>query len=108
MRIGTRRSALALAQAHLIADLLGGAEIVPIVTSGDRGAPAEDKSRWVAELEDALLGGRIDLAVHSAKDVPGGVAEGLALHGAPERAPAEDALCGARALDALGPGARVG
>jgi hydroxymethylbilane synthase len=108
MRIGTRRSALALAQARLIADLLGGAEIVPIVTSGDRGAPAEDKSRWVAELEDALLGGRIDLAVHSAKDVPGELAEGLALHGAPERAPAEDALCGTSALDALGPGARVG
>src|SRR6202035_3781867 len=83
MRIGSRRSALALAQAHLVAQLLGEGEIVPIVTGGDRGAPAEDKSRWVAELEDALLSGRIDLAVHSAKDIPGELPEGLSLHGAP-------------------------
>ena len=108
MRVGTRRSALALAQARLVADLLGGGEIVPITTSGDRGAPAEDKSRWVTELEDALLSGGIDLAVHSAKDVPGELPEGLSLHGAPQRAPAEDALCGASGLDALGLGARVG
>jgi hydroxymethylbilane synthase len=108
MRVGTRRSALALAQAHLIADLLGGAEIVPIATSGDRGAPAEDKSRWVAELEQALLRGDIDLAVHSAKDVPGELPERLELLGAPARAPAEDVLCGAAGLDDLRPGSRVG
>jgi hydroxymethylbilane synthase len=108
MRLGTRRSALALAQARLIAELLGGGEIVPLATSGDRGAPAEDKSRWVDELEAALLGGRIDLAVHSAKDVPGELAEGLELHGAPARAAAQDAICGAADLDALGEGARVG
>ncbi len=113
MRIGTRRSALALAQADLVAGRLqaGGhadCEIVPIVTGGDRGAPGEDKSRWVAELEDALSAGDIDLAVHSAKDVPGELAEGLALLGAPARAPAEDVLCGAAALEQLGPGARVG
>ena len=108
MRIGSRRSALALAQAHLVAQLLGEGEIVPIATGGDRGAPAEDKSRWVAELEDALLSGRIDLAVHSAKDVPGELPEGLSLHGAPERAAAEDAICGASGLDELGQGARVG
>jgi hydroxymethylbilane synthase len=108
MRIGSRRSALALAQAHLVAQLLGEGEIVPIATGGDRGAPVEDKSRWVAELEDALLSGRIDLAVHSAKDVPGELPEGLSLHGAPERAAAEDAICGASGLDELGHGARVG
>jgi hydroxymethylbilane synthase len=108
MRLGTRRSALALAQAHQIADLLGGAEIVPIATSGDRGAPAEDKSRWVAELEQALLRGEIDLAVHSAKDVPGELPDRLALLGAPARAPAEDVLCGAAGLDDLHPGSRVG
>jgi hydroxymethylbilane synthase len=108
MRIGTRRSALALAQARLVAELLGEGEVVPLATRGDRGAGSEDKSRWVAELEDALLEGRIDLAVHSAKDVPGELAEGLALHGAPARAPAEDVICGAPSLDALKLGARVG
>jgi len=108
MRIGTRRSALALAQADLIAALLGDCEIVPIVTSGDRGAPAADKSRWVAELEQALTAGEIDLAVHSAKDLPGELAEGLSLHGAPARAAAEDVLCGAAGLEELSPGARLG
>jgi len=120
MRIGTRRSELALAQAKLLAGLLrgvqqgGDCEIVPILTRGDRRGQAEtegtgeDKSRWVAELEDALLRGEIDLAVHSAKDVPGELAAGLQLLGAPARAGAEDVLCGAGGLEALAPGARVG
>ncbi len=117
MRIGTRRSALALAQADLIAGRLtdagqGGCEIVPIHTSGDADSrtPADvtDKSRWVAELEDALRAGEIDLAVHSAKDVPGELAEGLALLGTPARAAAEDVLCGAGSLEELEPGARIG
>ena len=108
MRIGTRASALALAQAELVAALLGGGEIVPVVTSGDRGEASEDKSRWVSELEVALAGGQIDLAVHSAKDVPGELAGGLALAGAPPRVGAEDVLCGARSIEELAPGARVG
>jgi len=58
MRIGTRASALALAQAEQVAALLGGGEIVPVVTKGDRGEASEDKSRWVAELESALAGGQ--------------------------------------------------
>ena len=114
MRIGTRRSALALAQAKLVADRLGigphgrECEIVPIVTGGDRGSAAQDKSRWVAELEQALAAGEIDLAVHSAKDLPGELADGLSLHGAPARAAPEDVLCGVADLSALAPGARVG
>jgi hydroxymethylbilane synthase len=108
MRIGTRASALALAQANAVAALLGGGEIVPIVTRGDRGAGGEDKSRWVGELESALAGGDIDLAVHSAKDLPGELTGGLALVGAPARAGAEDVLCGAAHLDALPPRATVG
>jgi len=108
MRLGTRRSALALAQAELVAAMLGGAEIVPLATGGDAGAGADDKSRWVDGLERALLEGEIDLAVHSAKDLPGELAPGLALLGAPVRAGAEDALCGAAGLAALAPGARVG
>jgi hydroxymethylbilane synthase len=107
MRIGTRRSALALAQAELVSELLGGAEIVPFLTRGDRAAQ-EDKSRWVAELEDALLEGEIDLAVHSAKDLPGELAEGLALLGSPARAASEDVLCGVSSLEELAPGARIG
>jgi hydroxymethylbilane synthase len=115
MRIGTRRSALALAQAELIAALIGDCEIVPMLTRGDRSgeAPgktldATDKSRWVMELEDALNAGEIDLAAHSAKDVPGELANGLELHGAPARAAAEDVLCGVGGLDQLRTGARVG
>lgn len=113
MRIGTRGSALALAQARLVADRLeigeqGDCEIVPISTSGDRERRSEDKSRWVAELEEGLLNGGLDLAVHSAKDVPGELAEGLELLGAPKRAAVEDVLCGAGGLEALEIGARVG
>jgi hydroxymethylbilane synthase len=109
MRIGTRGSALALAQAQWVAARLGpDAEIVQITTAGDRGAPVGDKSRWVSELERALLEGRIDLAVHSAKDVPTEVTQGLALVAVPERADPRDAICGASDLRALAAGARVG
>ena len=107
MRLGTRGSTLALAQAKLVADLLGGAEIVPITTSGDR-APDGDKSRWIDTLEQALLAEEIDIAVHSAKDLPGELSAGLELLGGPARAAPEDVLCGARSLDALPAGARVG
>ncbi len=120
LRLGTRGSALALAQAKLVAQLLrgdgrGDPEIVPMQTSGDRPDAASspegdvsDKSRWVIELERALQEGAIDLAVHSAKDVPGELGDGLVLLGAPARAAGEDVLCGAASLEALAPGARVG
>ena len=108
MRIGTRGSALALAQAQLVVELLGGGETVVITTAGDRGDVVADKSRWVDALEQALLAGEIDLAVHSAKDVPGELAEGLSLLGAPARADVEDVLCGVESLDKLPQGARVG
>ncbi len=108
MRIATRGSALALAQARWVAALLGGAEIVEVVTSGDRRRAVADKREWVAEIEAALAEGRADLAVHSAKDVPAELADGLAVVGAPARAAPWDALCGAPSLDALPPGARVG
>jgi hydroxymethylbilane synthase len=115
MRIGTRGSALALAQAGHVAKLLDAnppAELITITTSGDSdGRPparGEDKSRWVDTIEAALLAGEIDLAVHSAKDVPGELADGLSLLGAPTRAGAEDVLCGAAGLDELPAGARIG
>jgi hydroxymethylbilane synthase len=110
LRLGTRGSPLALAQARLVATLLGedDCEIETIETGGDRGAPGGDKARWVDAIEDALLADEIDLAVHSAKDVPGELAEGLVLAGAPNRADPRDALVGAQSLDALPSGARVG
>ncbi len=112
MKIGTRGSALALAQAGTVAALLGpDAELVTVTTSGDRdasGASNQDKERWVKELELALLAGDIDLAVHSAKDVPSVLPAGLELVGSPPRADPFDALVGAGALAQLAPGARVG
>jgi hydroxymethylbilane synthase len=109
MRIGTRGSALALAQAGWVAQRIGAdCELVSITTSGDRGAAIGDKSRWVSELERALLAGEIDVAVHSAKDVPGELADGLELIAIPARADARDAICGAESLAGLGSGARIG
>jgi len=109
VRIGTRASPLALAQARHVAALLGpDTEIVEITTTGDRDRAAPDKEKWVKELELALRDGRVDLCVHSAKDVPTSLPAGLALVGVPAREDARDALCGAASVDALPPGARVG
>jgi hydroxymethylbilane synthase len=110
LRLGTRASPLALAQAALVAAAIDAeVELVSVSTSGDEpDGPAEDKRRWVDRIEDALAGGTIDLAVHSAKDVPGMLAPGLMLLGAPARADPRDALCGAASLAALRPGARIG
>jgi hydroxymethylbilane synthase len=87
-------------------------ELVEIRTSGDEGqkrvAPIGDKSRFVKEIEEALLAGEVDLAVHSAKDVPGVLAEGLAIVGVPAREDARDALVGAASLHDLPEGASVG
>jgi hydroxymethylbilane synthase len=96
--------------------LPGETEVVPIRTSGDRGpalrgdpsASGGDKARFVKELEEALLAGEVDLAVHSAKDVPSELPHGLAIVGVPERADPRDALCGAGSLDELPEGAAVG
>jgi hydroxymethylbilane synthase len=109
LRIGTRGSALALAQASQVARMLyADTELVTITTSGDRDRGGGDKERWVKELELALLEGEIDLAVHSAKDVPAELPVGLEIAGAPAREDPRDALCGAAALETLPPGARVG
>jgi hydroxymethylbilane synthase len=109
VRIGTRGSALALAQAGTVARALGPeAELVPITTSGDRDRAALDKERWTRELDAALLAGDVDLAVHSAKDVPFALPDGVVIAATPARASASDAICGAPGLDALPQGARVG
>jgi len=109
MRIGTRSSALAMTQARAVVKLLGAGQVVTITTSGDRGVDSgSDKSRWVDAIEAALLAGEIDLAVHSAKDLPGELAAGLELLGAPTRAAVQDVLCGCQSLEELPGGARVG
>lgn len=113
MRVGTRGSALALAQARWVVERLGGGlsetfEFVLITTAGDRGGDGGDKSRWVSALEQALLDGEIDVAVHSAKDVPADLPDGLELVAIPSRADARDAICGVPSLAALPAGARIG
>jgi hydroxymethylbilane synthase len=105
IRVGTRGSALALAQAAWVGERLSEPyEIVTIDASG----PVDDKSRWVSGLERALLAQEIDVAVHSAKDVPAELADGLSLVAIPTREDPRDAICGAASLSALAPGARVG
>ncbi len=121
LRIATRKSELALVQARSVADRIEAAlsvetELVPLQTSGDRLqeirlADAGGKGLFIKEIEEALLAGRADVAVHSAKDLPGQLAPGLVLAAFPERADPRDALvCRARggSLDGLGTGARVG
>ena len=101
LRIGTRRSKLALAQAEEVATELAArgvdSELVPMTTSGDRGGdpysdPAGVKGLFVTEIERALRDGEIDLAVHSAKDLPARVDEDLAIAAVPERLPPLDVL----------------
>ncbi|WP_320673184.1 hydroxymethylbilane synthase [Patulibacter defluvii] len=112
IRLGSRRSPLALVQARAVAAALTAAghevRIVEVVTTGDRDRAAPDKAKWVNELERGLLAGEIDLAVHSAKDVPGELPEGLALIASSAREDPRDVLVGAPSLDALAAGARVG
>ncbi len=115
LRLGTRGSALALAQAKLVARALGNAEIVPIKTSGDGGAPPAgpgaggDKARFVRGIERSLLDGEIELGVHSAKDLPTDLPDGLEIAGVPAREDPRDAYVGH--VDSLGEcpaGARIG
>lgn len=120
VRIATRASELALAQARRVAEriereLRVRTELVSFKTSGDRlaGSLAKlgGKGLFVKELEEALLEGRADLAVHSAKDLPAALAPGLEFAAFPERGDPRDALVarerGAR-LETLPRGARVG
>jgi hydroxymethylbilane synthase len=106
VRLGTRSSALALAQAEAVAAALGGAEVVPVKTADAR---VGDKARFVRGIEAALLEGDADLGVHSAKDLPGELPDGLALVGVPGREDPSDAFVGAAdSLAAVGDGARIG
>lgn len=105
IRIATRASRLALVQARSVADLLGGAELVEVGSTG----PFGDKSRFVRGVEEALIDGRADLAVHSAKDLPGEDVEGLVIAGAAPREEPYDAWIGSgTSLQDAPKGAKVG
>jgi hydroxymethylbilane synthase len=115
LRIATRRSALAFAQAEEIAALLSAnafrSEIVPMSTSGDDGvtsaeSPSGMKGLWVDRIVEALRTGEVDLAVHSAKDLPAEDDEGIVIAAIPKRADPLDVLIGRD--EKLQPGMVVG
>lgn len=121
IRIATRRSPLAKWQANHVAALLRANEpglevrLHEVVTKGDKilDVPLADvggKGLFVKEIEDALLAGDAEIAVHSMKDLPAVLAPGLVIAAVPEREDPRDAICSPRwrTLDALPKGARVG
>ncbi|MFY9489134.1 MAG: hydroxymethylbilane synthase [Solirubrobacterales bacterium] len=111
LRVGTRGSKLALAQTGHVVDALRAldpslnVEVVVIATDD---SSAGDKSRYVSSIEQQLRSEEIDLAVHSAKDVPGEESPGLRIVAVPPRVDPTDSLCGAGSLAALREGAVVG
>jgi len=121
LRVGTRRSPLARLQTNMVCDLLRAAvpglevELFTMETSGDRirDRPLREsggKGLFVKELDEALLAGRIDCAVHSLKDVPSVLPDGVVLAAVPVRADARDALVtiGGHRLEDLADDARIG
>ncbi|MGE5827783.1 MAG: hydroxymethylbilane synthase [Micromonosporaceae bacterium] len=118
LRLGTRGSALAIAQSRMVADALTTAtgepvELVEIVTAGDRSSAPVQKlgvGVFVSALREALHAKEIDFAVHSYKDLPTAPADGLCIAAVPTRDDPRDARVSrdGRLLAELGPGTRVG
>jgi hydroxymethylbilane synthase len=117
LRLGARGSALSLAQATFVQRELGGEkaiELITVKTTGDRlsaeGKPIGWKGDFTKELDEALLSGRVDLAVHSLKDVPSELPDGLVLASVPPREDPSDVLISRprRSFSELPRGARVG
>ncbi len=115
--VGTRGSQLALAQTRWVVERLKEQwsetefTVRTVATSGDRGADPRERGIFVKELEQALLDGVIDIAVHSLKDLPTRQPDGLYIASVPRRVDPRDALVGRNAvkrLDQLPKGARVG
>jgi hydroxymethylbilane synthase len=105
LRLATRGSALALAQAGQVAEMLGGAELVEASSDGEPG----DKERFVRGVERALLEGRAEIGVHSAKDLPAAGPDGLEIAAVPPREDPADVWIGAgSSLRDAPEGARVG
>jgi hydroxymethylbilane synthase len=122
IRIGTRSSPLAVVQARAVADMITAVrpecrcELVTITTEGDRKLKAAlweigGKGLFVREIEEALMTRRVDLAVHSMKDMPQEIPEGLAIGAVPKREDVRDVLVAARpvsAIESMPPGVVVG
>jgi hydroxymethylbilane synthase len=122
LRLGTRRSALALAQARLVAQALESAsgrtvELVPVTTYGDTTQSSGEALETIGgtgvfatELRRALLTGEVARAVHALKDLPTGPVDGLVIGAVPQRADARDVLVArdGLTLGELPPGSRVG
>jgi hydroxymethylbilane synthase len=121
LKIGTRGSKLALWQANWVKSALNtqhpslSVELVIITTKGDKIldvplAKVGGKGLFVKEIEEALLDGRIDLAVHSMKDMPSEIPKGLCIGAIPERENPQDVLISKKGLplSQLEPGARIG
>lgn len=117
LRLGTRKSLMAMTQSQLVADELTrrtgrAVELVGVTTEGDVSkallAQMGGTGVFVSALRDRLLSGEVDFAVHSLKDLPTGAAEGIALAATPVRDDPRDALCGPAKLADLPRGARVG
>ncbi len=121
LKIGTRGSPLALAQARWVAEQISArhpasrVELVIIKTTGDKIqdvplAQIGGKGLFIKEIEEALLRGQVDLAVHSLKDLPAEVPEGLMLGAVPPREDCRDAFISSRyaSLAEIPPGGRVG
>jgi len=105
LRLATRGSALALAQASQVADMLGRAELVVVSSDGEPG----DKARFVRGVERALLEEAADIGVHSAKDVPADMRNGLSIAAVPPREDPADVWIGSGSrLEDVAEGARVG
>ncbi len=120
LRIGTRGSPLALAQAHMVRDRLAAAfpdaapaQIVEIKTTGDAVtdrplADAGGKGLFTKEIDRALIDGDVDIGVHSAKDMETWLAAGMVIGAALEREDPRDVLIGATSIEAIPQGAKVG
>jgi hydroxymethylbilane synthase len=121
LRIGTRESRLALAQARIaataLAPVVGSSQLVPISTRGDVISTERPRAGWVAtdgqftrELERALLDGRVDVVVHSYKDLPTAAVDGLVVAAVLERGDARDCLIASDGgpIEDLPFGARIG
>ena len=115
IRLGTRRSPLAVAQARLVADGLREAEIVPMSTAGDRDRTrrfdeiGDGRGVFTGDIERALAEGVIDAAVHSAKDLTGDMPADLVIGAMLERDDPRDAMCGPfTSLEEIPDGARIG
>jgi hydroxymethylbilane synthase len=121
LRLGTRGSALALAQARKVAAAIetaqrwpeGWVQVIEITTTGDRVkdrplAEIGGKALWTKELDRALLDGEVDFCVHSMKDVESTRPSGIHIAAVRPRGDVRDRLVGAPSIDALKKGARVG